>query len=640
MPFKPSRNIFIRLLRFLTFVDLPIRKKFLLFALGTLFWFTAICLVVYVALFNIHSKYGQIVEDTIPHDRLMQKVTRDLQVLSADATNIQMAESLKMVETRAEIARLRIKDIKGYLSALALGGEINDYSRDTGKLLETFRTTPVGDNPENIKSLRGLGTEIDDLSKLFNNYVGLQISSFKTDTNRSEMIQSALDEFNQSLSVSILLTHDFAARTAGLYQSYTSDINEIIKVTAIAVAVVFFISTLLLLVFSRWIALAISRPVQAIIKQIHSLASGDVDLSKRIPITTCDEIGELSDEFNQVMETVHGMTTFKKVIEEDDSLEDIYSRLGEVFTKLGIENYMIYEISHNKKEMKAVYPIVLSNKDLFCNPDILTNCALCKAFKTGHQISSISYPRMCKQFLPDTGKEHICIPLIIGGSAGGVVQFLFDRPAEGDINTDAVMTKLFKADTYITQSLSVIEAKRLMATLKESALKDPMTGLYNRRFLQEHTEHLLAGVARRGKNVGLLMCDLDYFKQVNDELGHDAGDTVLKETCKVIQNAVRSSDFVIRFGGEEFLVLLIDIADGEAMQVAEKIRANVEANKIKLEGILVQKTISIGVAEFPMDGEGFWQTIKFADVALYKAKDSGRNKAIRFEKSMWSESEF
>lgn len=136
------------------------------------------------------------------------------------------------------------------------------------------------------------------------------------------------------------------------------------------------------------------------------------------------------------------------------------------------------------------------------------------------------------------------------------------------------------------------------------------------------------------------MCDLDYFKQVNDVYGHNIGDAVLKETALVIKKNVRDSDLVIRFGGEEFLVLLIDINEGDAVQVAEKIRTNVQETKIKVPDGTLKKTISLGVSEFPVDTESFWQSIKYADVALYKAKETGRNKYIRFVRDMWTEEQF
>jgi diguanylate cyclase (GGDEF)-like protein len=169
---------------------------------------------------------------------------------------------------------------------------------------------------------------------------------------------------------------------------------------------------------------------------------------------------------------------------------------------------------------------------------------------------------------------------------------------------------------------------------------DPMTGLYNRRFLQEHTAQIISGVLRRKTQIGLLLCDLDYFKQVNDTHGHDVGDRILTETSVILKNTVRDSDIVIRFGGEEFLVLLLDVAAGDSMLVAEKIRLGIEKMKVIVGDQVVQKTISIGVAEFPGDTDGFWQTIKYADVALYRAKDQGRNQAVRFTPEMWQHGDF
>ncbi len=275
-----------------------------------------------------------------------------------------------------------------------------------------------------------------------------------------------------------------------------------------------------------------------------------------------------------------------------------------------------------------------------CNADILTNCELCRAKKTGHEISSLAYPQVCKQFKQETGKTHICLPMIIGGRTGGVVQFLFEGTDNEELDMADIQARIFKAETYVKQALSVIEAKRLMNTLRESALKDPLTGLYNRRFLQDHANHVISGVLRRKKTLGLIMCDLDYFKQVNDQYGHDVGDLVLKETAVMIGRGVRDADIIIRFGGEEFFILLIDINPGDSMLVAEKIRKIFEETKIKIPNGSINKTLSLGVSEFPGDGDGFWQCIKYADVALYKAKETGRNKAIRFEEEMWSGEEF
>jgi diguanylate cyclase (GGDEF)-like protein len=176
-----------------------------------------------------------------------------------------------------------------------------------------------------------------------------------------------------------------------------------------------------------------------------------------------------------------------------------------------------------------------------------------------------------------------------------------------------------------------------MDTLRESNLHDPMTGLKNRRFLEEYIDTVVAGTQRRKQQISLLMLDLDYFKKVNDTHGHDAGDAILKALAAVLRQQVRAADLVIRFGGEEFLVILQDTELGDGDEVGEKIRAAVEATKFQVPGGVLQKTISIGVADFPADSDTFWQAMKYADVALYRAKEEGRNRVLHFRPEMWDQ---
>ena len=133
----------------------------------------------------------------------------------------------------------------------------------------------------------------------------------------------------------------------------------------------------------------------------------------------------------------------------------------------------------------------------------------------------------------------------------------------------------------------------------------------------------------------ILFIDLDGFKLINDTYGHEIGDEVLKELSKVLVNSVRDSDFVVRFGGEEFIIILQNIKDKkEIIKVAEKIRKTFENTKIAVNGKTLNKTISIGVSIFPKDTNKIWEAIKFADLALYEAKRSGRNKVVRFKEEL------
>ncbi|CAK0756545.1 Diguanylate cyclase [Azospirillaceae bacterium] len=426
---------------------------------------------------------------------------------------------------------------------------------------------------------------------------------------------------------------------------YLDDVHEEIKelrYISLGGTAIFAFLTLSL---ALWVGRGVTRRLNKVIAGLKAVASGkgDVDLTRRIAITSIDEIGILSSEFNSLMESIGALTRFKKIIEEDDSLSDVYSRLWDVFLEdLSLDCAHIYEVDVLANRMTIGYPLAGKALEQTCNQDILDNSALCKAKRTAHEISSLDSPKICKQFLLGDCKEHVCVPMSIGSGTLGVAQFIFDKPALADkaLRID-VKERIFKASQFITEALPVIESKRLTATLRESSLTDPLTGLRNRRFLQECADNLCAGAKRRSKAVALLMCDLDFFKQINDSYGHDAGDDVLRQTARVLKESVRESDLLFRFGGEEFVVLLVDVDLESGLTVAEKIRRRLEAHKFTLsDARVIQKTISIGVSEYPTDSESFWRVLKFADVALYEAKEKGRNRAIRFTKEMWKDEQY
>ena len=128
------------------------------------------------------------------------------------------------------------------------------------------------------------------------------------------------------------------------------------------------------------------------------------------------------------------------------------------------------------------------------------------------------------------------------------------------------------------------------------------------------------------------MLDIDHFKAVNDEYGHDIGDKVLIETAHIIEQNVREGDLVIRFGGEEFIVILVDIENEEnAYNVAMKLKEKVSVNEIDVyAGSTIRKTTSVGFSMFPKDSHSLTTVMKYADLALYEAKENGRDQVRRY----------
>jgi diguanylate cyclase (GGDEF)-like protein len=157
------------------------------------------------------------------------------------------------------------------------------------------------------------------------------------------------------------------------------------------------------------------------------------------------------------------------------------------------------------------------------------------------------------------------------------------------------------------------------------ARTDALTGLYNRRYFLEHSSRVLEAAAHVKAPVSLLMADLDNFKPFNDEHGHQAGDLLLQEIARLIRGCVRASDMVARYGGDEIAFLLPKAAKAEAESVAEKIRQQIEEN-CQTVGV----TISLGLAQFPLDGISREDLIGAADELLYRAKEFGGNKVCLF----------
>lgn len=174
-----------------------------------------------------------------------------------------------------------------------------------------------------------------------------------------------------------------------------------------------------------------------------------------------------------------------------------------------------------------------------------------------------------------------------------------------------------------------IAAKQAMLELQARATTDPLTELYNRRYLQDFLKRELLRAARTGRPVAVIMLDLDHFKRVNDVWGHPIGDLVLKRVAGVIRNNVRGSDIACRYGGEEMMIVLPEATQAAAIQRAENIRGDIEQLAVTAGGKPIGViTASFGVAVYPEHGDSAEALIRAVDEALYEAKGSGRNRVM------------
>jgi diguanylate cyclase (GGDEF)-like protein len=341
-----------------------------------------------------------------------------------------------------------------------------------------------------------------------------------------------------------------------------------------------------------------------------------------------DEIGQVATAVKQLLLRLRELAVFRQNIEADETSVEIYQRMTRIFSeRLQLTSCIIFELAPDGKLMQpALKKITLPEIEL---PEIsLTD--ECRARRNNSIVSSFKDNHTCSMFPMADQIRHVCIPMQISGQVIGLVQFLFS-PEDLEKNAGHISESLIEARHYIAEALPVLHAKRLTVRLQIMATEDPLTGLYNRYYLETSLERLVAGAKRRESNIYILMCDLDHFKNINDTYGHDAGDKVLQQLAGILLHSVRKTDFVIRFGGEEFMILLVDCDTQKAGEMAERICFHVRTNKFHIPGHSIEMTVSIGTAIFHgKSDQDIWNNFKSADIALYRAKENGRNQVVHY----------
>jgi diguanylate cyclase (GGDEF)-like protein len=177
--------------------------------------------------------------------------------------------------------------------------------------------------------------------------------------------------------------------------------------------------------------------------------------------------------------------------------------------------------------------------------------------------------------------------------------------------------------------LNLVEIRKTESTLRHQALRDPLTGLFNRRFLDAGLAQQIMRSRRSGEPASLLMLDIDHFKNYNDEYGHEAGDAVLRAIGQLLQTQVRGGDVACRFGGEEFVILMPDAPLESAKERGRQILEAIRGLEIPHQGhLLPSVTASLGVAGFPAHASDAEGILEAADNALYVAKRTGRDRMV------------
>ena len=330
----------------------------------------------------------------------------------------------------------------------------------------------------------------------------------------------------------------------------------------------------------------------------------------------------------EIIEDISEIYHYKKTIENDLTIDDIYHRLILVLKdKLEINCFVIFETDLLKDERKTIFA---SNGAIACC-DLKQNIKeACRAERINSIVSSENFPEICRVAKCKADENYICIPFYVNEQKNIVIHII--SKSQDELNNLKYKIGIIKK--YLEETKPILESKILMEALRQKNLTDSLTGLYNRKYLDEIVEKQLNLDMKNGVVYAIMFLDIDYFKMVNDTYGHDVGDDILRKLAITMKKSISSNETLIRYGGEEFLILMKNATQESAKELANKINADFSKIIFNYGGDSFSKTVSIGYSFFPTDTDQFWKCIKYADISLYEAKSTGRNKVIKFSKDI------
>lgn len=311
-----------------------------------------------------------------------------------------------------------------------------------------------------------------------------------------------------------------------------------------------------------------------------------------------------------------------------DSIEEAYQVISRQGRKLFPDlNGALYRLSASRTDLELVSSWgeegPWTGSDFFRPED-------CWGLRLGrdHCVEDPAADLICRHVGEQDPPRYICLPMMAQGEALGVLHLRIDPAVAAAGGVSPLNEARRRLASAVAEHTAMALANlTLRETLRHQSIRDPLTGLFNRRYFEESLEREIRRARRRGTPLGVIMFDLDRFKVVNDNYGHEAGDVLLRTLGELLRRNVRGEDVACRWGGEEFAVLLPE-ATLEATRVrAEELRAVVRELKVPYQDrILGPVTVSLGVAIFPDQGLSGQSVLRAADAALYQSKAAGRDR--------------
>ncbi|HEY3592988.1 MAG TPA: GGDEF domain-containing protein, partial [Polyangiaceae bacterium] len=348
-------------------------------------------------------------------------------------------------------------------------------------------------------------------------------------------------------------------------------------------------------------------------------------LGTRAAVKTHDELGRLGEAFNAMAERLaerERQSELLKQLSQDMQACIQLSEAYAIFTRFVPRLFdrpcsgavYLTSSSRNLVSQAAAWGNLEHRRDTF-GPE------QCWALRCGRPyFAEDAATGNCRHV--DGQTASFCVPLVAHGEATGVLNIIAER--------ETLTAGSMRFVELVAEQLALALANlQLRERLRSQSIRDPLTGLFNRRYLEETLARELSRANRTGQSLGLIMFDVDHFKRLNDTFGHDAGDTVLRELGRFVERNFRTSDVACRFGGEEFVILVPDTELEQLERRAQRLREAIKQVAFSHQGIpLGTVTISLGAGISPDHGDSPDSLLGAADAALYRAKNAGRDRAV------------
>jgi diguanylate cyclase (GGDEF)-like protein len=336
---------------------------------------------------------------------------------------------------------------------------------------------------------------------------------------------------------------------------------------------------------------------------------------------------ELRNQAKELSKRNLEITLFSKMndfLQTSTTEAEAYSIISETVTQLFPEDsgaVFVLNASRNMLEASTVWGPHPPSSLIFPPNE-------CWAHRRGQVHLGIGHEQRCPHVTGD-GHMYVCLPLLAQGETLGILHLL-DGPVKAGEADEARMAEKCTLAKILADNVGLgIANLKLRESTRNLSIRDPLTGLFNRRYVEEALAQEQHRTRRNNSQLAVIMIDIDHFKQFNDTYGHDGGDAVLRGLGAFFKKHVRGSDIACRYGGEEFMLILSPSTAEGAQQRAEKIREDAALLGVRHGNRdLGAVTLSLGVAIFPDHGSETAALVKAADVALYQAKRRGRNQVV------------